>query len=97
MKPGFVIELAIICAAFMAPPLWVGWAYWKAGGREDLLRRITHRCEVHDRPTPIWIRQLEAELGMGPKPTSGEIAKAGYSNPHHIPCGHDWCRAHSGR
>ena len=96
MNSGSVAQLAIICAAFMAPPLWVGWAYWKAGGRETLLRRITRRCEIHDRPALAWIRRLETELGMEPSPASGNFVED-HANPRLVDCGHDWCRIRSSR
>jgi len=92
-----VAELTVICAVVMAPAIWVSWVSWKTYGREDLLRHTARRCEIHDRPAPIRIKQLEAELGMGPGPTSGEIARAGYANPALIDCGHPWCRVRTSR
>jgi len=92
MTPGDAVELTVCCLAVMAPALWVSWVCWRAYGREDLLRRIDRRCDIHDRATPLQIRQLEAELGMGPSLSSADTVTAAYTNPALIDCGHDWCR-----
>lgn len=91
MKPWAIVELAIICLPVMAPGIWVSWVVWKISGREDFLRRIAHRCEIHDRPTPLRIKQLEAELGMGPSLSSRDAETAAYTNPRLTRCRHPWC------
>lgn len=93
MTSGNAIELTVLCSAIMAPVVWAG---WKIYGWEGALRRIARRCDIHDRPAPAAIRRLEAELGMEPSPPTGNFVED-HANPRLIDCGHDWCRARSGR
>jgi len=58
---------------------------------EAVLRRIAHRCEIHDRPSYRVIRSLEEELGI---PLSAVPADplCLYLDRSLIDCGHAWCR-----
>jgi hypothetical protein len=82
-----VLELAAF--ALFASILGIRVFWWLDG--EWVLRHIARRCEIHDRPAPAIIRQLEAELGMAPSPSGGSLVESHY-NPYLIGCGHSWCR-----
>lgn len=60
-----------------------------------LLRRLAGRCDIHDRPSPLIIAQLEQELGIDPdamaKLFQGDLV-ANFSNPRLIDCGRQQCR-----
>jgi len=57
----------------------------------SLFRRLTGRCETHDRPSQPRIRDLEQQLDIEPSATPDSFTEA-YSNPALIDCGHRWCQ-----
>ena len=57
-----------------------------------LLRRITRRCETHDRPSYPRIRDLESSLGLPPSAQPTSLVDA-LIDPRIIDCGHAWCRS----
>lgn len=57
---------------------------------ERLLRRLTRRCEVHDRPSYPRIRDLERALGTPVSDAPDDLVTA-LSDPHLIDCQHAWC------
>lgn len=58
---------------------------------EAMLRRLTRRCDVHDKPSHPRIRQLEQDLGQPPSAPPASLADA-FANPLIVDCGHTWCR-----
>lgn len=60
---------------------------------ERLLRRLTRRCDVHDKPSYPRIRDLEHALGHPPSDAAPDLVAA-LSNPDLIDCGHRWCPHH---
>ncbi|MFB7364172.1 hypothetical protein [Streptomyces hydrogenans] len=56
-----------------------------------LLRRLTRRCETHDKPSQPRIRELEQQLDIEPSATPDSFVEA-HSNPALIDCGHRWCQ-----
>ncbi|MFF2773361.1 hypothetical protein ACFVU3_00490 [Streptomyces sp. NPDC058052] len=56
-----------------------------------LTRRLTGRCETHDRPSQPRIRDLEQQFDIEPSATPDNFVEA-YSNPDLIDCGHHWCQ-----
>ncbi|MFF3566039.1 hypothetical protein ACFYXS_39035 [Streptomyces sp. NPDC002574] len=59
-----------------------------------LLRRIARRCDIHDRSSPLRIRELEEALGMplSPEPYGSLTI---YLNRDPIGCGRHWCRTNT--
>jgi hypothetical protein len=60
----------------------------------SLLHRIARRCETHDRPSALRIRQLEQQLGMEPSPSTSDSDSTveNHANLRLIDCGNAWCR-----
>lgn len=69
----------------LAPP-----TTWRAR-MHSLLRRLTRRCDVHDKPSYPRIRDLEQALGMPPSAAPRDLVDA-LSDPTLVDCGHSWCQ-----
>jgi hypothetical protein len=59
----------------------------------QLLRRIAHRCDAHDRASSYKIRALELALAMEPSEPSGDFVDQ-HADLDLIDCGNNWCRRH---